>query len=127
MLARNQFPIREPIFAENVALRFLGVDITPLGEIYHAETEDMHDATLRQVDRSNVWWLSPAEVGVRLGSSDDVFRLAMGEEEEELKMDQVVPYWPEGLRGQLSRRRMCGFGTIAFDGEWFVRRAATST
>ena len=134
-----------PLITPDFSLRLLGVDLTSDGgERYIVETDGggrrWSAATLHQPSNSgpasaDEWLLSSpdassAPINVRLGTPDELFALALGDAADDVSradVDEAAPHWPEALRAQLSRRRMCGAGTIAFDAEWFIRRAATSS
>ena len=117
-------------------LQFLGmqrqVDGAELYDVSLRPSVDHAAPQVRLAFQGGTSWTVLNELGaasetLELGSSDDVFALAMGQTLlSSQTVAQAVPHWPSDLKITLARRQTSGPCAVAFDARWFLTRLTDS-
>ena len=126
-----------------LSIRILALELNskPETEFYHIffrtkPSEIWRWGTMKYV-KGAAWNIlennATASIHIVLGSSNEVFRLALNQDEiqekqrSDSRIEKAIPHWPLLLKEKLKQRKISGNGTIVFDANWFLFQLATST
>ena len=124
----------------DLSVRLLALELSAdASETYHVSFSPEPGApfrggTLRHA-ADDVWGLTGSDsatlVNIPFGSPDDLFAAALGQSAATSQVfaamvSAAAPHWPNQVTSRLTRRRLSGAGTIAFDADWFLSELATS-